>query len=219
MNDLIKINKENDRITVLGRDLHKFLELKEDYTEWIVRMISYGFEENTDFYVFSEISETTDNTAFGGIRKTKLSNHQLTLDMAKEISMIQRNEKGKQARQYFIECEKKLNKPMSLLEIAQFSINKLVEQEKEIKQLDNRITAIESKQINSPYEFFSVVAYCNLKGLKCELKQAIQWGKAASKLSKDLGVKMGNTPDPRFGQVNTYHIEILDNIIQSQEEY
>lgn len=133
--------------------------------------------------------------------------------MAKEISMIQRNEKGKQARQYFIECEKKLNKPMTMSEIVAYNANKLVEIERKQIETETRLNALEAKQINSPYEFFSVVAYCSLNGIKCELQQAKNWGKAATKLSKELGVKMGTTPDTRFGQVNTYHIEILEQII------
>lgn len=91
-----------------------------------------------------------------------------------------------------------------------------LEQERQQKLLvdtTNRVEVLEAKQINSPYEFFSIVGYCNLKGIKCELAKAIRWGKEASKLSKELGVKMGTTPDPRFGQVNTYHVDILKQIM------
>lgn len=203
MNELIKVNNDDNKITVLGRDLHKFLEIETPYTIWIKRMLEYGFIENEDFKTF--LLEST------GGRPSE--NHQLTLEMAKEISMIQRNEKGKQARQYFIECEKKLNKPMTMSEIVAYNANKLVEIERKQIETETRLNALEAKQINSPYEFFSVVAYCSLNGIKCELQQAKSWGKTATKLSKELGVKMGTTPDPRFGQVNTYHTEILKQII------
>lgn len=83
---------------VMGRDLHEFLEVKANYMEWFPRMVEYGFTAGQDFIRFSEKST-------GGRPK---QDHIITLDMAKEISMIQRTEKGKQARQYFIECERRM---------------------------------------------------------------------------------------------------------------
>ena len=98
-NELIKITKDdNGNSVVSGRELHEFLEVNEKYTQWFNRMMGYGFTENVDFISFSEKTEK-----LGGRPKI---DHALTLDMAKEISMIQRTEKGKQARQYFIEVEK-----------------------------------------------------------------------------------------------------------------
>jgi len=99
VNELIKVNYENDRITVLARDLHEFLEIKTGFRHWFPRMCEYGFEEGIDFnpVIF-------DHPQNG----QPIKDYQLTLDMAKEIAMIQRNECGKQARQYFIECEKKV---------------------------------------------------------------------------------------------------------------
>jgi len=105
MNDLIKVNYDGENPVVSGRELHEFLEVKDHYTEWFKRMVEYGFAESVDFVVF-QISRN-DDTAFGGVRKT--ADHAITLGMAKEISMIQRTKKGKQARQYFIKCEEKLN--------------------------------------------------------------------------------------------------------------
>lgn len=97
-NELIKITTANEKQTVLGRDLYVFLDISSNYTTWFKRMCEYGFEQEKDFVPFLE------ETNFG--RPTE--NHQITLDMAKEISMIQRTDKGKEARQYFIECERKL---------------------------------------------------------------------------------------------------------------
>lgn len=96
-NELIKITQdENGNSVVSGRDLHDFLEVGTPYDKWFPRMCEYGFYEEIDFSTF--LSEST-----GGRPRT---DHALTLDMAKEISMIQRTEKGKQARKYFIEVEK-----------------------------------------------------------------------------------------------------------------
>lgn len=102
-NELIKITKDdNGNSVVSGRDLHEFLEVNTQYTKWFNRMAEYGFTENVDFAVI--VKNVYDEKVFGGVRK--ITDHAMTLDMAKEISMIQRTEKGKQARQYFIEVEK-----------------------------------------------------------------------------------------------------------------
>lgn len=99
MNELIKINYENENPTVSGRDLHEFLGIETKFSDWINRMLEYGFTDEKDFYSF--LSEST-----GG---RPAAEYALTIDMAKEICMIQRNDKGKEARQYFIEVEKKYN--------------------------------------------------------------------------------------------------------------
>lgn len=111
MNELIKTFKQKDgSVAVDGRDLHDFLEVETPYRIWIQRMIEYGFTENVDFIGFEQKS-TKPIKSFTG-KKVKPQggrpqvNHALTLDMAKELSMIQRTDRGKQARQYFIAMEK-----------------------------------------------------------------------------------------------------------------
>ena len=86
MNELIKVNYDSDRPTLSGRELHEFLEVETRYNDWFTRMCEYGFVENIDFYSF--LSKST------GGRPSQ--DHQLTIDMAKEICMLQRSEKGKQ---------------------------------------------------------------------------------------------------------------------------
>jgi anti-repressor protein len=108
MNELIKIDYESDRPTVLARDLHEFLEVKTAYKDWFPRMCEYGFTEGEDFCSF--LSEST-----GGRPATDA---QLTIDMAKEICMLQRNEKGKQARQYFLQLEREWNSPEAVMSRA-----------------------------------------------------------------------------------------------------
>lgn len=103
--ELIKIdvNAEQEAV-VSGRELHEILEIKTPYTQWFERMVEYGFVENQDFALVSQKCETNNpRNPF-----TEKIDHAIKIDMAKEIAMIQRTEKGKQVRQYFIECEKKL---------------------------------------------------------------------------------------------------------------
>ena len=108
MNELIKTFKQNDgSVAVDGRDLHDFLEVKERYNDWFRDMQKYGFTENVDF-----ISFTGKKVKPQGGRPQV--NHALTLDMAKELSMIQRTDRGKQARQYFIAMEKQAKSKQQL---------------------------------------------------------------------------------------------------------
>ena len=101
MSDLIKITTKDGKQLVSARELHEFLEIKTDFRKWFPRMCEYGFVENVDFTRAFQKCPT-----LGGIQT--VADYAITIDMAKELSMIQRTEKGKQARLYFIECEKKL---------------------------------------------------------------------------------------------------------------
>lgn len=143
MNDLININYEgSDRPTVMGRELHEALEVKEKYTQWFKRMCEYGFSENSDYIMLSEKTETNNPKN----PTAEIINHQLTLDMAKEICMIQRSEKGKQCRQYFIEVEKRYNSrqlpQMSQMEMIAGIANGCVELEKRQSALEQRLDSI-----------------------------------------------------------------------------
>lgn len=121
MNELIKVNFSDDRLTVSARDLHEFLGVGTQYNKWFPRMCEYGFTEGTDFWTF--LTESTGGRPGGDAA--------LTIDMAKEIAMLQRNEKGKQARLYFIQLEKDWNSPEKVmaraLKIADMKINALTE--------------------------------------------------------------------------------------------
>lgn len=105
MNELIKVDYSTDRPTVSARELHEFLEVGSEYSHWFRRMCEYGFTEGQDFSSF--LTEST-----GG---RPAQDAQLTIDMAKEICMLQRNERGKQARQYFIQLEKDWNSPEKVM--------------------------------------------------------------------------------------------------------
>lgn len=136
MSNLIKINYENqERPTVLGRDLHKLLEINTPYDKWIKRMFEYGFNENEDYINLDNFVQVQKE----GNREVSrsLKNHQLTIDMAKEIAMLQRTDKGKQVRQYFIEVEKQFNSPELVLsralKIADIQIKQLEENVEEMK--------------------------------------------------------------------------------------
>ena len=102
--ELIKVTEENGKQVVSARELHEGLEIKKKFTDWMKQMIEYGFDENIDYVqlVVENVSSQKRERTYSQV------DYALTLDMAKEISMIQRNEIGKKFRLYFLECEKKL---------------------------------------------------------------------------------------------------------------
>jgi anti-repressor protein len=121
MNELITTNQdESGEIIVSGRELHEFLEVTTPYHIWLPRMVEYGFVEGLDFC--TKMFEST-----GG---RPAQDHLLKLDMAKEISMLQRSDKGKQARQYFIHLEKMWNSPEMVMKRALEFANKQVDEMK-----------------------------------------------------------------------------------------
>lgn len=111
--ELINLQEQDDgTIAVSGRELHEFLEIGTQYTKWFDRMTEYGFEKNADYGAISQKRLTAQGNS------TTYIDHVMTIDMAKEVSMIQRNEKGKLARRYFIEVEKAWNSPEMIMKRA-----------------------------------------------------------------------------------------------------
>lgn len=131
MNELIKVNYDNnDRPTVLGRELHAVLEVKTRYNDWFKRMTEYGFAENSDFITLTQKRATAQGN------ETTYIDHQLTINMAKELCMIQRTDKGKQCRQYFIKIEEEWNNPDAVMARAlKMADRKLLEAQSRINNL------------------------------------------------------------------------------------
>lgn len=115
MNELIKISFESENPTVSGRELHEALEIQTAYKDWFPRMCEYGFEEGEDFNPLKN-----EQVQIEGNREVHriITDHQLTIEMAKELCMIQRSDKGKQARQYFIAVENQWNTPEAVMSRA-----------------------------------------------------------------------------------------------------
>lgn len=136
MKELIKVTYENDRPAVSARDLHDFLEVKTAYKDWFPRMCEYGFTSGEDFNPLK--IERVQNEGERVVART-VDDAVLTIDMAKEICMIQRNEKGKLARQYFIQLEKDWNSPEKVMARA------LQIAERKIKNLEDKALADKPK--------------------------------------------------------------------------
>lgn len=139
MNPLITLHTQTinsqELNTVNARELHSFLQSKQDFSTWIKNRIEkYGFLENHDYLVHNFVEQTPSGS------KHKIE-YYTTLDMAKELSMVERNEQGKQARKYFIECEKQLNHimPKNLPEALRAYATEVEAHEKTKQQLQEAI--------------------------------------------------------------------------------
>ena len=162
--ELIKIIEREGRQLVSGRELHEFLEIRTKYKDWFRRMVEYGFEEEIDFIRVAQKRAT--NNLKNPV--TTVIDHAMSIDMAKEISMIQRTEKGKAARQYFINCEKKLKevKKLSPMELMKLQFKALKEQEEKIAQVENRVDKLEEDMPLFQIDCKEIQALVRKKGIE-----------------------------------------------------
>lgn len=134
MNELINVTlNDNHEPVVSGRQLHETLGVKTRYNDWFNRMIEFGFTENEDYLAITQKRVTAQGNA------THQTDHVIKLDMAKEIAMIQRTEKGKEVRQYFIQIEKDYNSPEKIMARA------LLMADKKVHKLEAQIEADKPK--------------------------------------------------------------------------
>lgn len=144
MDNLISVNYDADQPCVSARDLHQQLNIRTQYTKWFERMKEYGFTENEDFKAVSHKRLTAQGN------ETTYIDHEISIDMAKQICMIQRSPEGKQIRQYFLDLEKAWNTPEQIfaraLKMADKTIDKL--------KSDNAIL-IEDNERMKPKEIFA----------------------------------------------------------------
>ena len=113
----------------------------------------------------------------------------------------------------FHEMQDALQKPMTQLEIMQMSINQLVEQERRMNELESRLDMIEAKSQTVPNEYFTIAGFATIRKQKVDITLANLLGRKASKLSREYGYDIGKVSDPRYGTVNTYHVDILNKVM------
>lgn len=147
MNELINVTlNENHEPVVSARQLHETLEVKTEYKKWFKRMAEYGFAENEDYLRVTQKCPT-----LGGLQD--MTDHVIKLDMAKEIAMIQRTDKGKEVRKYFIQVEKDFNSPEKIMARA------LLMADKKIKLLEsqNENLLIELEEANKNADYLDLI--------------------------------------------------------------
>lgn len=143
MKELIKVTYEAEQPTVSARDLHEGLEIKSNFTTWFERMCEYGFSE-------SDYTKCFPNMESGCNGGQNMVDYHISVDMAKQICMIQRSEKGRQYRQYFLDLEKAWNTPEQVFARALRMADKTIDSLK----VENAVL-LEDNQRMKPKEIFA----------------------------------------------------------------
>lgn len=142
MTEVISVNLDTQ--TISARELHKIVGSTERFANWFERQLQFGFAENEDYTTVKVLTQVQNN---GGVQERELTDHNLTVDMAKHICMVQRNEKAKEVRQYLIDLEKAWNTPEQIMSRA-------------LKLADQTISNLKTKvlEMQPKADFFDCVA-------------------------------------------------------------
>lgn len=178
MNELQIIGATSDEPTISGRELHAKLEIDTPYHKWFPRMCEYGFTDGVDFNTDKNVRVQKE-----GDREVarEVTDHQLTIDMAKEICMLQRSEQGKAVRRYLLDLEKQWNTPEAVMSRA------LRMADAKLAELNGKMTLLEAenKALLPKAEYHDEVL--NKPGLICTSTIAKDLGlSSAAKLNKML---------------------------------
>lgn len=220
-NDLVPVYETDKGVKVVnGRELHQVLQSGQDFSTWVKKRLSEcDAEENKDFDLFHNSVEQVSGTKYR-------IDYIIKLDIAKEMAMLERNEKGKQVRKYFIAVEEKYKQ--NALDLAKLSpelqlfkqmfdtiAKQQLEQKRqaeELSKINDNVKELQAKIETHNEDYYTVAGYASLRGIKVDISKANMFGRKCSKLSKHYGYDIGKTQDPRFGTVNTYHVDILKEV-------
>lgn len=204
--------------TVSGRELHRELGIGKDYTNWAKAQIRRGgFIENSDFVVHAQ-----KGVNLAGGRPTV--EYHFTVEAGKHIGMLSGTPKGREVREYFLDCERRLKAAMPAVRDARTAalIEALVRQDAieqeqvrqgtELARLQENVAVIEART-QPENKHFTVMGYSNLLGRAVDVRTAATLGRKCAALSREKGMVIGNVSDARFGAVHSYHESILQEVL------
>ena len=208
MTELIKVQERDGEQLVSGRELHQFLESSERFSKWWERMVGYGFEENKDYTLYQKVHPQN---------KQEIIDYLMKISMAKEISMLQRNEKGKEARIYFIKCEEAWNCDEAIVSRALSIQNKrILEYKEKIDVLERKIdsdaqrvsfaeTIEKSSDCLLVREFSKVIAN---EGINLGEKKLYKW-------LRDKGFILKNSTEPTQRAVTMGLFKVAERVVKA----
>lgn len=177
---LVPINVVENTQYVSGRDLHMFLEIETPYPKWFNRMCEYGFEDGVDYNSDKKVRVQKEG---GRDVEREVIEHSLSVEMAKQLCMLSRNEKGRQAREYFIQIEKDWNSPEKVMARALQVANRTIENYKlSISMKDQQLAELQPKA-----NYYDVIL--QNKELLSITQIAKDYGKSGTWLNKFLADK------------------------------
>lgn len=209
MNNLINLQTTNDGVTVSARELYEKLSITDRFNRWFERMKAYGFDENTDF------TSVKSSTLVNNGAKLELQDYALTLDTAKQICMLQRSEKGRIFREYFIQVEKDWNSPEKVmaraLSIANHTIDTLNQQVIEMKPKALFADAVTTS--NTSILIGDLAKIIKQNGYDIGQKRLFEWMRTNGYL-----IKSGNSKNmPTQKSMDMKLFEVKESVIQNPD--
>ena len=202
MNELIPITESllngEPKPTVNARELHAFLGVGKDFTNWVKAQIERArLKENRDFLVYAQKGEK------GGRPSME---YFLTLDAAKHVAMMSGSDKGHEAREYFLECERRANQPMTMAERLLASAQLLVDHERKLADLSYRQaeTQAQVRALVDGEDYYTIVGYGNLIGEPVDTPRSRRLGKIATKICREHDWRIGSANHPVYGPIHSY---------------
>lgn len=212
MKELINIttNPHGEEV-VSARELHDFLESKQEFANWIkTRIKKYGFVENQDYTTFDNFVKRENSNL-----KSKTIEYAITIDMAKELSMVEGNEKGKAARRYFISIEKAAKSMWLIIEEKLDVMQKQIERLFSVKSYHQEQIAalrIKTRYAQLAYkhpDYMSLSEYAEKIGETCPTKQRSAIARELKERSKTKGYEVLHRPTIGDSKINLYHIDVM----------
>lgn len=211
MQELIQVEvNEQQEPVVSARELHKVLEVKKQFTDWWKQQQGYGFEENQDFVVYT--SRCTANQHGG---EKEIIDYAMKLDMAKELAMVSKTEKGKEVRKYFIQVEKDFNSPEKImaraLKIAEHQISILrienAEQQKQIEADKPKVIFANAVSVSDTTILIGDLAkLIKQNGVDIGAKRLFEWLRENGYLIKRKGADY-NSPTQKSMELGLFEVK------------
>lgn len=203
--ELIKITTNESGVNcVSARELHEGLEVKERFQQWFNKRVSkYGFEENVDFTSVKSFTLVNNNA------NRELQDYIITVDMAKELCMVQNNDLGRKFRKYFIECEKKLQEVNSKANLLLM----IYEGGKDAVTASKQLAEIEVKEAVKPLEIEldKNKEWYSIKRVTKLIGGSYDWRKL-KQASEDHGYDIERVFGKNYGTVNAYHVDVWNDV-------
>ena len=214
MNELILINYESGNPTVSGRDLHSALNVTTDYIHWFTRMCEYDFAEGKSYRTI--LTDRSD-----GLPGKPRTDHIVSIPMAKELCMLQRNEMGKKFREYFISVEEAWNSPEKIMERAwEIAKRNALEAERRIFALTEEKETLEIA-LNISLQYYTVAKYNVDFKMRWTMTECQRIGKQLSAYCRAHAIKIEKcrTNDERFSETNSYPITTWRSFMEEGSRY
>lgn len=223
MNEIVRINRieisGNEVNSVNAREIWEYVESKKDFSNWVKsRLKDLGAVENEDYIRLAQKVEANNATKIEYI---------VTLDIAKHLAMMERNAKGREVRQYFIDYEKNTpiipKKELTPMEMIAEMAQKLVEverNEKRVIALEARANRLENniRRTLKDTNHFTIIGYANLKGINLDGFHTGVLGRKATKLSKEQDYIVTSVPDAKYGKIGVYHKDIIEQVFRQIQQ-